>query len=338
MAKKKPIQEQAPETEMMNPFVGGEEDDLMDMEYVQDETTVSVDTHPPSTKEEAEALAEGKEVDEVDDPTPPEDAEAPKEEAEAPKEEAEEEEPVAEEPVAEEPDIKVPKDRFDEVNERMKKAERETKLLKEQLEDVVKKKSEPEPEPFDYAAKEKEAMDAVLEGDTDRYAALRAEIRDAERGEFLREARELAAQGDQQLQESLTFEEAGARIEQQFPEFVEDSEAYNPAAREDMLDLYVGYAQSGKYSRVEALQRAAERTAKLFGLGAKDEPAPDNVVAMKQPSPKAKAAAANAQPPVMESKAQGTNEEPRRDINSMSDEEYEALPESTKRRMRGDVL
>ena len=345
--KKKPLQEQGPEAEMESPYVGGEDDDLMDMEYIQDETTVSVDSHPPETIEEAEQREAGQDPNEVEDPTPVEEADdAVQAEAEEKSEEVEEvkaEEKAEPEPeVLEEEELKVPKDRFDEVNERMKKAEKDAKLLKEQLESLVEKQNEPEPpEPYDYAAKEKEAMDAILEGDTDKYAALRAEIRAAEREETLREAKELAIQGDQQLQETLTFEEAGAKIERDFPEFVEDSDVYNSAARDEMLDLYVGYAQSGRYTRVQALQRAAEQAARLHGLtagGAPAEPAPDNVVTMKKPNVKEKAKAASAQPPILETRAEGESEAPRRNVQTMSDEEFEALPESTKRRMRGDVL
>lgn len=334
MAKKKEVTE-----EITDPFIGGEDDDLMDMEYVQDETTSSVDTHPPQTKEEAELLAKGVDPDAVEDPTPVEKAEEPKEEAEEPKEEAvaEEEPEVEAEPEA---DLKVPKDRFDEVNERMKAAEKQTKELKKQLETVVEQKSEPEPEPdpFDYATKEAEAMDAVLEGDTAKYAAIREEIRLAEKTETLREAKRISTEGDQYLQENMTFEEVGARIEAAFPQFQADSDTFNEEAREEMLDLYVGYAKSGIYSRVDALQRAADRTARIYGFDTKPEPTPDNVVNIKKTDAKAKAKTANQQPPLVESRESTDHEEPRNDIQSMSDEEFEALPESTKRRMRGDIL
>jgi len=316
--------------EITDPFIGGEDDDLMDMEYVQDEDTVSVDTHPPQTKEEAELLAQGIDPDAEEDPTPVAEPEAEKE----PEAEAEEEEPVAEAEEEPEAEHKVPKDRFDEVNERMKAAEKQAKELKKQLESVVEQKSEPEPDPFDYAAKEAEAMDAVLEGDTAKYAALREEIRQAEKSETLREAQRIATEGDKYLQENLTFEEVGARIEAAFPQFQADSDSFNEEAREEMLDLYVGYAKSGIYSRVDALQRAADRTARMYGFDTK----PDNVVSIKKPDARKKAQTANQQPPLVKSRESTDNEEPRRDIKSMSDEEFEALPESTKRRMRGDIL
>ena len=186
-------------------------------------------------------------------------------------------------------------------------------------------------------------MDALLEGDSKKYTAIRNEIRSAERDETLREAKRIASQGDTELQETMTFDEIGAQIEQDYPQFVENSDSFESEAREEMLDLYVGYAKSGIYTRAQALQRAADKAAKIHGLDKSGETKevviddPKKVVDIKSVDAKKKAAAANAQPPTMESRAEGTSEEPRVDVGSMSDEEFDAMPEATKRRLRGDV-
>ena len=340
--KKKEVPEDikpAPLPEMKDLFVGGEEDDLSDMQYIQDETTTTtVDTMPPETKEEAAARAEAEPKDDESDESE-EEEEVTDETEEAPVvlEAKEEEEAAPKDSEA----IKVPKDRFDEVNQRMKIAEEQNKLLKKQVESLVKPVDEPKPEPYDYATKEKEAMAALLEGDDKKYAELRSEIRTAERAETLREAKKLAQEGDQHMQETMTFDEAAAQIEADYPAFAEDNANYNQAAREELLDLYLGYAQSGNYTRVQALQRAAEKAAKLHDIKALSvvPPAvPDNVVKLKQPDPKKKAEIANNQPPVMESKGDVDNGEPKVDMRSMSDEEFSTLPESAKRRLRGDIV
>ena len=338
-----------PIAEAVDPFIGGEEDDLSDMEYIQDETTTTkVETHPPETKAEAEALAEAEEVEaeeeteEVEEDVQPEEAEEETvETAEA------EEEPEAESEVLDdEIEIKVPKNRFDEVNARMKNAEKKVEQLEKQLETVIEEKiEEPEPEPYDYEAKEKEAMEAMLEGDAEKYSRINAEIREAEKAELVREAKKLASEGDQQLQETLTFEEAAAKIEEKYPSFVEGAEGFNKEAYNELLDLFQGYARSGNYTRVQALQRAAEKAVHMYDIQAADEDSPveeeetrpDNVVDIKKPDIKRKTKVADAQPPVMESGA-AKESEPTVDVGSMSDEEYEALPESTKRRLRGDVV
>jgi hypothetical protein len=323
--------------ELDNLFIGGEDDDLAGMEYIQDEnSTMKVQTQPPETIEDAKLLADmeepaAEEVEEV--------AEAEAEEVEAEAEAEVEEVAEAEAEVA-----KIPKERFDEVNERMKIAERERDELKERLNSVVEeKREEPEPEPFDYKAKEQEAMDAMLEGDAEKYSAINQEIRQAEKDEYVREAEKIANQGDLQVQEAATFDEVGAKIERDFPQFVEDGDSYNAKAREELMDLYVGYAKSGLYTRAQALQRAADKAAKIHDLIRPDdnsgtEETADNVVNIKKSNPKQKAAVSNSQPPSMESRAAGTGDEPRVDIMSMSDEEFDSLPESTKRRARGDLL
>jgi hypothetical protein len=341
--------------EPIDPFIGGEEDDLSDMEYMQDEHTSAVDTHPPETAEEAEQRAEQKEPEEeeTEDVETEEqtETEAEAEEPESTEEavpDAEEGEAVDDEVSAESDDEagtegRVPKSRFDEVNERMKKAEAKVEGLEKQLETVIEGKTEEIVPEYDYEGKEKEAMDAILEGDTKKYAEIRAEIRAAERQDTLREAEKLAEKGDRTLKETLTFEEAGAKIEEQYPELSQKSEIFNEAAREELLDLYVGYAKSGSYTSVQALQKAAKVVAKVYDLGAKDEVVedkePDNVVTLKQPDVKKKIKVAEDQPPELESRAPGTSgAEPTIDVVNMPDDEFEALPESTKRRLRGDVL
>ena len=342
MGKKGKKQEEV--VEVVDTYIGADplDDDLMDMEYIQRDDTPVVNTHPPETKEEAEALAEEAAAlakEEPKDESDAEDADAGDDAAVEAEEPAAEEAEAETEAEAEEKEKKIPYDRFDTVNKQRKELAAENERLKAQLESKTEEATpEPEPEPYDYASQEKAAMDALLEGDQERYARIRNEIRAAEREETLREAQKLASLGDKQLQDNLTFEETGARLEQQYPELSTESETYNEEARTEMLDLYVGYAKSGLYSRTQALVKAAENAAKIYGLGvsAEEDPAPDNVVKLKQPDIKKKAKAAADQPPTMQSTA--AREEIRRDINSMSDEEYESLPESTKRRMRGDIL
>lgn len=343
---RKDVDERLPEpptADVFNPFVGGEDDDLSDMEYMQDETSEAVDTHPPATKEEAEQRASGKK-DELVDPTPPEEEEPAAAEDEAADTEAaaqDDVEDVADADDGDEVEVpKIPKDRFDEVNERMKKAERELAEMREKLQQREEKAhAEPEPEPYDYATKEQEAADALLEGDTEKYSRLQSEIRAALREETLREAKQLAQNSAQETRETLTFEETAAKLENQYPQFNIESDSYDEAMRTEMLELYVGYARSGSYSRAEALEKAAAQTARIYRL---NEPAPaaeddSKVVNIRKTDVKKKVAAQKSQPPIMDSES-GGRDEPRVDINNMSDEEFESLPESKLRQLRGDVL
>lgn len=332
---------EAEDVVIFDPFVGGEQDDdLSDMKYVQDADTIVENTHPPETKEEAEiraaeAAERAKEEEEISDGVRAEETD---------EEEAEEEEVTAEreEETGDEP--KIPKSRFDEVNEAKKKEKERADKLEKQLEDMIeqqKKPKEPEPEPFDYAAKEKESYDAFLEGDTEKYSAIQAEIRDAQKAELQREAERIAAEGDKSVRESLTFEETGEKIEADYPALVKGGETFNEDAYSDLMDLYVGYVNTGRYSRADALQMAADKAVRIHGLAKAEtglaDDADEKVVKFekKKPDIQKKKQVADSQPPVKK----GTErEEPVIDVASMSDEEFAALPEATKRRLRGDVM
>jgi len=338
----------AEETTVFNPFVGGEEDDLSDMRYVQDSDTVVESTHPPETKEEADILAAERAEQAKKD------AEKAKEEDDAvsddeTQDEAEEEPAEAEaeaEEVLAEPDDepRIPKSRLDEVLEQKKKEKERADKLEMQLQDLIeekKKPKEPEPEPFDYVAKEKESYDAFLEGDTEKYSAIQQEIREANKAELQREAKRIAAEGDQTTKEELTFQETGDKIEAEYPQLVKGDENFNEDAYDDLMELYVGYASTGRYTKAEALQKAADKSVRMYDLKKAGEETladkADNVVDIKKPDVKKKKEIADKQPPVKQSGVT-RDDELSIDITSMSDEEFEALPEATKRRMRGDVL
>lgn len=334
---------EADEMVIFDPFVGGEQDDdLSDMKYVQDADTIVENTHPPETKEEAEILASEKAEREKDDVQLEEGEAVEPEEAEV----EPEEEVVAEEKEPEEvdDDPKIPKSRLDEVLEQRRKEKERADRLEKQLEDMVEKKKEPEPEPFDYVAKEKESYDAFLEGDTEKYSAIQQEIREAQKAELQREAKRIAAEGDQQVQDNLTFEETGEKIEAEYPALVRDGKEFNEDAYNDCMDLYVGYVNTGRYSRAEALQMAADKAVKIHALTkAGDTSLADDAdgkvvnFEKKKPDVKKKKEIADKQPPMKESGADREGE-PTIDVASMSDEEFAALPEATKRRLRGDVM
>ena len=323
------------------------------MQYPREDGVSGEDTHPPETKAEAEeraALAgkkpEQAEIDRGDIVEEPVAEEADNGDQLPDAEEAEEAAPEEEIVVEEEPEQpRIPKDRFDEVNEKRKKVEEENDKLRKQLEALQAQNEEPEQPPYDYQAKDKEAVDAILEGDTEKYDAIQEEIRRNLREEILTEARKIAQQQGQSVREEMTFEETGEKIERDYPEFSDASENYNEEARNELLELYVGYARTGNYTKAQALERAAEKAARIYGykpVGQREEgglaESADNVVNIRKPDVKKKTAAANSQPPTLESKARGISEEPKVDFRSMSDEEFEALPEDTKRRARGDIV
>jgi len=327
--------------ELDSPYVGYEDDDLSDMTYPSDDRDPPVETHPPETKEEAEQRAEmAASAKKQSDEEEAEDSEAEEEAETAEAEETEESEAEGEEEESEE--HRIPYDRFKQVNDRAKEAEAEAKRLREKLEryeESSKEKPEETPE-FDFDAKEAEAVDALLEGETEKYKTVRREIREAEKSMYLREAERVAKQSDESMREAMTFEETAAALEREFPQINEaDKKNFDSEARDEVLELYEGYARSGRYTQAAALDKAVRKVARFnqWGQEAKEPDDPKKVVDIKKADVKKKAEAAQKQPPNMEGKAAEV-EEPKVDFSSMSDEEFEALPESTKRRARGDIV
>lgn len=321
---------------VVDAYLGADdEDDLSDMKYPDEQGPPPVETHPPETKAEAEALAEAAKRE--PEPETAESEEQPEEPAAEPAAEAAEEEPEE----AKEDDLSsqtVPYSRFKEVNDKAKEAAKRAEELEQRIKALEKppeppKKAEPA---FDFAAKEAEAMDKLLDGDKEAYLRVREEIRQAEKAAYMAQAEELARGETSELRARMTLEETGARLEAEFPQLVQESEVYDAAAREEALDLFRGYYNSGKYSQVEALDRAVRQVAKLNGWDkpAEEPPAPPT----KKTDVKRKVEAAKRQPPTTTS---SISEEPgvsAKDIMRMSDEEFEALPLSVKARMRGDIV
>jgi len=261
-----------------------------------------------------------------------------------PEAEAEEEEPEAEaepEPEAEEepePEAKqhsIPKYRFDEVNERRKAAERRNAELEAQ-----NRANDPaNAVDFDFDAKERQHAELVMDGDHDKAVALRREIRGAEQAAYRVMAQQQADRAREATKEELQFDSTVAELNEAYPMFDPNAEGYQKELVDEALDLHAGFVARG-YTAAGALRKAVNYVVAANGLNVTTEEAPAPKALAEAPAPKktnvkAKLAAATAQPPKQQ--GVGTAAEKKVDVNSMSEEEFDALPEATVRRLRGDV-
>lgn len=274
----------------------------------------------------------------VEDPAP-EAPEAPEAVAEEPAADAVEEPAAAVEPEAEaSPEVKadetrIPKKRFDEINERRKAAERRLAELEAQ-----NRASDPgQYVEFDFDAKEEAYAQKVLDGDLAAAKEIRAEIRRAEQTAFERmaEARAVKVGERQKLQSELDV--AIAELNTAYPIYDPNSDSYDQDVVDETLELQRGFIDRG-YTPSAALRRAAEYVAAVNGLKPEAEMAtPVTVppVPPKRADIGKKLAAAEKQPP----KQQGRNSatEGLVDLDSISEDEFDALPESKLRSMRGDA-
>ena len=238
---------------------------------------------------------------------------------------------------------RIPKSRFDEVNERRKLAEKRLAELeaKEAAEAAAKQGD------FDFDGKEEEYMHAVVDGDFAKAKQIRTEIRNAEKALFQSEA----TSGDQktvkQIKAELKFDQAVDDLQTQFPFLNPEHKGYDADLVDEILDLHGAFVGKG-YDLDVAITKATNYVVKANGLdkpAEKAEGKPDDqggkpAVTPKPADPAAnrkKAQAASAQPPSMEAGTSDRGAKPV-DLGSMSEEEFDALPESKRRELRGDFV
>jgi len=238
-------------------------------------------------------------------------------------------------------DQRIPKWRFDEVNERRKQAEEELKALKAQdkaKEDAAKKS-------YDFDKAEDEYLELVLAGKTKEAREKRKEIRAAEKAEW--QAEQLV-----QTESSVTAREVKRELdslvadyEGRFAELNPKSKSYKPEYVDDALAVYNGYLADGNstLTPAQAFRKAVDLVVKANGLkeaGKEDDSPKTKVVIKEKKDVKKKLEAAKKAPKdIGKAGLSGADKgEAEIDINNISDEEFDALPESTKKRLRGDTL
>lgn len=276
-------------------------------------------------KEEEEAAAAAKEEEppaedkkSVDKDLTEETAEAAKIEAEKPKK-----------------NPMVPKSRLDEVlaknRELLAQVEAERKAR-----EARQPEAKAEDKAFDFDAKEAEYMQAVIDGEKAKALELRKEIRAAERTELQKET----ATATTQDSEAVALAKAAAEVEKSFPQFTHGHEKYNEAATKAVVKMRDALIMQGQ-SAVEALNDAVDYVVRKFDLD--ETPVEDSKVVdlnkKREANTAKKVDAHGKQPPALKGEGERTRKaDQQSDVELMSEEEFNALPEATKRRMRGDFL
>lgn len=248
----------------------------------------------------------------------------------------------------------VPPERFNEVTAKRKEAEEraaaleaENARMKAEL-DAIKAKpaavaetppaatapaAATEP-PFDLKAKIKEAGDAHLEGDEERFASIMEELfsRAESRGAELAIQRYVSASAE--ATEASALSAVAATAVAQYP-FL-DTKTGNPEAIQDVKDMRDLFISRGMRPS-EALQQAVAKVAPIYG----GKPAPaagDGGIADARPASAAArgAAISENQPPVNNGGLGERATAGRINVAAMSEKEFAALSEADKKRMRGD--
>lgn len=242
----------------------------------------------------------------------------------------------------EEGKVRIPKARFDEVNERMKAAEAELSKLKsaegkpDQNQDQGR---QPQAQTaFDFKAKRKERAEAMMDGDTELVAQIDQEIDEALLVEAERRAEARLAAKEAEKEAKVLADvalEAANKALDDFP-FLKDNEE----AMSEVIALRDVYQNAG-VPRPEAIAKAASRIATLYGhKPASDETVDEKPETRKQTSMARNADAANRQPPPTARMGSGNRATVDKVMNplQMTADEIAALPIAERKRLRGDAL
>ncbi len=257
-----------------------------------------------------------------------------------------EEEPVAETEEEATPSLSkkaakkpmVPKSRLDEVLAKQRDLEKQLDLMK-----AAKQEPETAPEEYNFDEKEVEYQNLVLDGEPEKAVALRREIRNAERAQIEYEMAEKMDARYDQTQQMTALQQAANSLEASFPVFDQNHEDYNEEITQEVLDLRDAFIMKGDNS-VAALSKAAKYVIRDHDLDIAADPASMgqtvvDEVAKKRKQVSKKIAAASSQPPEISS-GEGSNSHGKEafDFDTMTEEEFDALPAATLKRLRGDIL
>ena len=223
----------------------------------------------------------------------------------------------------------IPKSRFDQVLEKQKALQKRLdEALAPKVEDV---KEAPE---FDFDAKEVEYQSLVMEGETEKATKLRSEIRAAEKQQMMFEMQAKMGQTVTQNQEMVDLQTKATQLEALYPELNQANPEFNQDKTNEVLELRDAYMTQG-YMGADALDKAVKL---IMGTPApeapKADPVQEKIIEKKKiANTNKKVEASQKQPPAMKGK---NKVEKKVDVNTMSLEEFDALPPETLRRMRGD--
>ena len=300
-------------------------------ETEEEETTEEEPVAEETTEEVAEEQTEEVVAEETEDEEPTGEQES------VPGNDEQPVEAVEEGPEVETKAPMVPKSRLDEVLAKNKE-------MQKIIQDMEEKPAEDSAPAYDFVSKEKEYQDLVLEGETDKAAQLREEIRTAERAELLSEVQSKMGQTVQQDRESRELQQKASEIMEVFPIFDEKSKSFDEKLTNEVMELrdafiYQGYGAADSLAKATEVTLLSKKPELLQGDGTTAaDPAPKLSQAVQEKKAKAnvskKVQASQSQPPEM--KGESTKNKKVVDINTLSDDEFGALPEETLRRMRGD--
>lgn len=247
---------------------------------------------------------------------------------------------VDNEPAEEEKPRSRSQDRIRQLNEKLKRAEERLAEL-ESKPKAPEKPAEPE---YDFEKREQDYIDAVINGEVKEAQAIRKEISEKQREEFLREVDERAQKAETnattRTREDIQLNATAEAIASEYDALNDEHEGFDESIVDEVLELRDLYAKGRGISMAQALQEAVETIAPKYGLQKNSQKS----AAPKPPAPKKpnkrqveKNSKAAAQPPRMDG-GSNTADDNSVDIMNMTEAEFDQLDEKTLAQLRGDTF
>lgn len=234
----------------------------------------------------------------------------------------------------------IPRQRFNEVNERMKAAERRLAELEAQS----TAKAEAAEDKYDFDKAESEYMDLLLDGKTEEATAKRREIRTAEQEIFKQEAKTDIVQETEAQAELRDLNDLSRQAEEAYPVFTEGHPDYDPLIANKVVVYMKGYMADGQ-SVSDAFVSGLADVIEQYDLDGKRQPsnqATEKQVTKGKPIKKTaeKVAAAKKAVPSPAGHGEGSAERGTStpSIEDMSDADLDKLTPEQLGRLRGDFL
>ncbi len=271
-------------------------------------------------------------------------AEEPAAESEAGDEAAVEETEEPEEAVLEaasQEEHMLPKSRYDSVQKRNRALQEKISRMEEEREQMIAARKEVAPtealEDNRLSELDDQINDALLDGDKDKAKTLRAEQRTIEHEFFKTEMAEATGSATEVAREQVRLDASVDFLESTYDELNPRADTFDQKRVDEMESLRHAFVASGDYSPSQALLKAAKY---VFPDAAPLQEAPVPAASKKE-AVKAAVKAGKKQPPDIggvgeDSDTAGVKDDI--DPGRLSEKDFDALPEATLKRLRGDLM
>lgn len=292
----------------------------------KDETTTEGTLDEALNAEAEDGTQTEEEVTSTEEETTTEEAET--EEVEAAEEE--EEEPVAH---------MIPKSRYDSAQARARSAEQKVKQYEAQqaAQEASEQSTTQNAQALDTRLEEidRDTEQARLDGDVDKVVSLQKDARKVEQQIYQTMAEVAASHAGTAAQESVKLDSLIDTLETQYDILNPDSENFNKDKIGEILDMQSAFVKNGDTPSAAML--------KAVGYIMPEERVTDEVANKRRTNVAKNLKAASAQAPGtgetgMNSDAGGPTGEANPDLSQMTQEEFDALPPETIKRLRGDSV